>query len=512
MSKRLLRLFSFVVKEILDVLQQPRLVVTLVLGPFLILLLFGLGFTGQQRPVEAIIVVPAESDMPTDVMDHAERYSSFLPIQDVLEDRQQALARLQSGQVDLVAVLPSETYSAFLAGRQIVIEILISEIDPMRANYVHYISGFFISDLNQQLLRQAAEQSKEMATELQKFSVEVLDQLLLIGEDLEEGDLDQAEARLDELLDTLSIEGGSLDSPLQALAGVESMLITADAPTAEWEWLQLLRASLQSLRGELEQIRGEIESGQADLGAVLDQLRTMRATMLELQSMADLLERIPAEVLVAPLKTTVENISRYPPDYVGYYAPAVLALLLQHIAVTFGSLTLVRERLLVAEEWFRVAPIAPWEILTGKYASYCLLTLTIGLILSTLIVVIMGVPLYGSLLSFGLVLALLVFSSCGWGMFISLFSHRESLSVQLSMLVLIASVFFSGFFMPLYSLRTSVHFVSYALPVTYGLQALRDIMLAGRDPALNVLLPLAGLGLGFYVLSMLIYTWQYKKE
>jgi ABC-2 type transport system permease protein len=512
MSKRLLRLFSFVVKEILDVMQQPRLVVTLVLGPFLILFLFGLGFTGQQRPVQAIVVVPADADVPAGVMDQVERYSNFLPVQEVLQDRQQALSRLQAGEVDLVAVLPSETYSAFLAGRQIVIEILINEFDPMRANYVYYISGFFVSDLNQQLLRQAAEQGKEMAAGLHEFSVEVLDQLLLIGEDLEQGNLDQAEARLDELLTMLALDKGGLDSPLQALAGVESVLITAGAPVAEREQLQLLRAALPSLRGELERIRSQIASGQADLGVVLDQLRTMRATMLELQSMADLLERIPAEVLVAPLKTTIENISRYPPSYVGYYAPAVLALLLQHIAVTFGSLTLVRERLLGAEEWFRVAPISPWEILTGKYASYCMLTLIIGLILSALIVVIMGVPLYGSLLSFGLVLALLVFSSCGWGMFISLFSHRESLSVQLSMLVLIASVFFSGFFMPLYGLRTSVHFVSYALPVTYGLQALRDIMLAGREPGLNVLLSLAGLGLGFYVLSMLIYSWQHKKE
>ena len=38
-SKRLRRLSSFLVKEILDVVQQPRLVATLVVGPFLILLI-----------------------------------------------------------------------------------------------------------------------------------------------------------------------------------------------------------------------------------------------------------------------------------------------------------------------------------------------------------------------------------------------------------------------------------------------------------------------------------------
>jgi ABC-2 type transport system permease protein len=84
--------------------------------------------------------------------------------------------------------------------------------------------------------------------------------------------------------------------------------------------------------------------------------------------------------------------------------------------------------------------------------------------------------------------------------------------VQFSMLILIASVFFSGFFLSLSSLLPAVHFVSFALPVTYGIQALRDIMLAGRAPGLGTLLPLAGLGLGFYAACILLYTWQSKRE
>jgi ABC-2 type transport system permease protein len=80
------------------------------------------------------------------------------------------------------------------------------------------------------------------------------------------------------------------------------------------------------------------------------------------------------------------------------------------------------------------------------------------------------------------------------------------------MLVLIASVFFGGFFLPLAGLLPAVHAVSYALPVTYGIQALREIMLAGRTPGAGTLLPLAGLGLGFYVVSILVYAWQNKRE
>jgi hypothetical protein len=48
--------------------------------------------------------------------------------------------------------------------------------------------------------------------------------------------------------------------------------------------------------------------------------------------------------------------------------------------------------------------------------------------------------------------------------------------------------------------------------VTYGVKALREIMLAGRGPGADTLLPLAGMSLGFYVVSVLIYTWQNKRS
>ena len=41
-----IRTLGFFTKEIVGVLRQPRLIASLVLGPFLILLLFGLGFRG----------------------------------------------------------------------------------------------------------------------------------------------------------------------------------------------------------------------------------------------------------------------------------------------------------------------------------------------------------------------------------------------------------------------------------------------------------------------------------
>ena len=49
MLKPIVRVSSFLGKEIREILRQPWLVVRLILGPFLILLLVGLGYTSQAR-------------------------------------------------------------------------------------------------------------------------------------------------------------------------------------------------------------------------------------------------------------------------------------------------------------------------------------------------------------------------------------------------------------------------------------------------------------------------------
>ncbi len=47
-----IRASAFLRKEIVNVLRQPRLVLTLVLGPFVILLVYGLGFREEARPIQ----------------------------------------------------------------------------------------------------------------------------------------------------------------------------------------------------------------------------------------------------------------------------------------------------------------------------------------------------------------------------------------------------------------------------------------------------------------------------
>jgi ABC-2 type transport system permease protein len=91
-------------------------------------------------------------------------------------------------------------------------------------------------------------------------------------------------------------------------------------------------------------------------------------------------------------------------------------------------------------------------------------------------------PMLGNWWNFTLVIAAVLFTSLGIGFAISIISQTDSQAVQYSMIILLASVFFSGFIMSMDMLWEPVRVISWLLPTTYGTIMLRDIALRGTVP------------------------------
>ncbi len=194
------------------------------------------------------------------------------------------------------------------------------------------------------------------------------------------------------------------------------------------------------------------------------------------------LPAIPVDVLISPFVSNEDNLAPTSPDVVEFYAPAVLALLIQHIAITLAALALVRERLQGTIEMFRVAPVNAQEVLLGKYLSYFLLGALLSAILALVILFGLNVSSLGDTPDLVLVIGLVLAASLGVGFLISAVVKTETQAVQLAMILLLASVFFSGFFLPTDNLQPLVRLVSYLLPVTYGIIGLQEVMLRGVPP------------------------------
>jgi ABC-2 type transport system permease protein len=150
---------------------------------------------------------------------------------------------------------------------------------------------------------------------------------------------------------------------------------------------------------------------------------------------------------------------------------------------------------------FRVAPVRALEILAGKYLAYAFFNLAVAAAIVFLLVAVLHVPMLSDPADVAIVVALLSFASLGLGLLISTLVDSERAAVQFSMLVLLASVFFSGFVLPLDQFVTPLRYAAYSLPVTHGIQLLQDYMLRGGTNQVWELYVLAAIGIVLFVVT-----------
>ncbi len=76
------------------------------------------------------------------------------------------------------------------------------------------------------------------------------------------------------------------------------------------------------------------------------------------------------------------------------------------------------------------------------------------------------------------------------------------------MLVLLATMFFSGFVFPLAQISVPVRYIGYLFPVTYSIMNLQNVMLKGNVPNWYFLAALGAMGLVLFVFSW----WRYRRS
>src|SRR4051794_39419063 len=97
--KLLTRILAVVRKEIIEVLRRPGAVISLILGPFLIMALFGLGYSGIRRPLDTIIVIPPTSGLSSDLKQYQDLAGAGFTIRSITDDPNGAEALLRAQQV-----------------------------------------------------------------------------------------------------------------------------------------------------------------------------------------------------------------------------------------------------------------------------------------------------------------------------------------------------------------------------------------------------------------------------
>jgi ABC-2 type transport system permease protein len=513
-----IRVLAFVRKELFGVLRQPRLIIGLVVGPFIIMALFGLGYHASFH-YNTILVIPDRPGISTNPADYKEFSKQTFQLNTITKNQQQALDALNEGKADAVIVVPPDSLDQIYSGHSAKFPTYYRNFNPIEANLIEYSSYVYASELDKVILREALTNAKPPADRYQTLTNQLNQSTANLDQAMQRGDIAQAKLQVQTLkaanqtlrasLNSLILPGAGSD---QNASASQKLLSSKLSNAALQTGIGTITSDLDNSDKKLDSLDQGFNRGDANSAAQRTNLDQLKQANASLSQKINQVAAIPPAVLVEPVLADAKNLVSTPVNYVNFYGPAVVILLLQHLAVILVALSNVRDKLIGAIEIYRVAPIGPTQILSGKFIGLALLLLVLGGLLITLITQALGVPLVNFDTRWPLVLAILavtIYASIGLGVLIAGIARNESQAVQWSMILLLASIFFSGFIVPLGQFDQYVQYIGYALPMTFGAAGLQRVMLdtLPLDP-LSILIPLA-LGSVYLLLGYYLYRRQF---
>jgi len=165
-----------------------------------------------------------------------------------------------------------------------------------------------------------------------------------------------------------------------------------------------------------------------------------------------------------------------------YIIPGLVAILMQMIAIFLAAGSVVREREKGTMEQLMVTPVDPLGLMLGKVAPY----LVLGLGETALILAIMrwafAVPIQGSLVFlFGIMIVYLA-ALLALGLFISTRAKTEMEAMQTAQMLVLPSIFLSGYIFPIKGMPFVLQAIGQVLPATHMVAVMRGIVLRDAGP------------------------------
>jgi len=162
-----------------------------------------------------------------------------------------------------------------------------------------------------------------------------------------------------------------------------------------------------------------------------------------------------------------------------FYIPGVIGIVLQ-IGTTFATaMAVVREREKGTLETLLVSPLSRWGLMLGKLVPYLCIGMTMATILFLIMRFLFGVPIAGNVLAMMFATLVYVFALLSLGLLVATKAENQMQALQMSMVFMLPSVFFSGFVFPRETMPWIFKAVGALLPATYFISLARAIILRG---------------------------------
>jgi ABC-2 type transport system permease protein len=186
------------------------------------------------------------------------------------------------------------------------------------------------------------------------------------------------------------------------------------------------------------------------------------------------------------------------------FGPVLIGFFVFFFVFLIAGVSFLRERTGGTLERLLATPLKRWEIVLGYVIGFGIFTTFQASLISWFAIDVLDMIMEGSFLYVLFITFLLAMTALTLGTLLSAFANNELQMFQFIPLVVVPQIFFSGLF-NLDTMAEWLRSLSVVMPLTYGADALREIMIRGNgweEIALDVY-ALLGFSLLFMILNVI---------
>jgi ABC-2 type transport system permease protein len=165
--------------------------------------------------------------------------------------------------------------------------------------------------------------------------------------------------------------------------------------------------------------------------------------------------------------------------YIDFFVPGIMAFAITLFTTMLTLLAFVGERVTGTFDRLRVTPATETEIVVGYEVAFGVIAAIQGALILTVALLVYNILVVGSIALAMLFVILVAIDAQAIGILISSAAQRESQAVQFLPFIIFPIFLLSGIFVAVKSLPLWLQPFSNFLPPTWGIEALRDVMLRG---------------------------------
>jgi ABC-2 type transport system permease protein len=192
-----------------------------------------------------------------------------------------------------------------------------------------------------------------------------------------------------------------------------------------------------------------------------------------------------------------------------FFLPGTIGIVIMIVTLTLAT-GLVREKEQQTIEQLMATPLPKFALIAGKLIPYAIVSALDLVLVSVLAKLVFALPIRGSAVAVAALGLLFILALLALGSLISTLAENQLQANFVGVFIIVPSVLLSGFAFPLEAMPDWLRPISWTLPMTYFVEAIRGLMLKGTTVAeqWKDFVALAAFLFGFLGLSVSLFRKQ----